>query len=331
MKNIGVISNFRLPVASTYLKTYAFFFDEFLVAGGSRPSPLSWRQERSSSTEDLDELNYLYESGILKNGTIEPGNLKTLPAELAKSYQQQTVEFYNALQKGDSGSFKSKRMFQLRQKIDEAQTQGLNADQLIKEHNALVTDVASELVESTRVFEEAARLLALDQRVFHGQNAVSLENLGFSTAVDRQAGRNELVQIVVNGIAIPEERIPWNDIIQFREDADSQKRLRDLHLWVSELANGNVSYGDAVNRIESLKDQYRTSIKAAGMKYSMGIVQTIVVGFAGLIEKTFKLKFEELAKAPFELINGGAEYLEAERNAPGRQLSYAVRVENRFH
>ena len=329
MKNVGVISSFRLPVANSYLKRYAFFFDEFLVTG-TRQNLLSKQNERFYSNEVLQELEYLFDCGIIKDGTVKPGDLAALPSELAESYRRQTGDFFNAALNNALNPSVTDQMSVLMDRIRAAKQSGTDPAGLITEYNVLVREEAERLVDSTRIFEEAARLLALDQRAFHNTNAVCLENLGFSTNVDRTAQKSELYEIVIDGIAIPDELIPWQDIIDFRNEDESKKRLLDLHLWISDLATGKVSYVEAANRVQSLKERYRDSMKIAKMKFKTGIVRTIVVGLFALIENTLKLKLKEIADAPFNIVNGRAELMEREMDAPGRQLSYLVRLEDRF-
>ena len=56
----------------------------------------------------------------------------------------------------------------------------------------------------------------------------------------------------------------------------------------------------------------------------------IVVAVAETAENIAKLKFSALAKSLFALKHRRIELIDAERQAPGRELAYIVRARERF-
>ena len=171
-------------------------------------------------------------------------------------------------------------------------------------------------------------------RLFENCDAVSIGDLlavgQEEKSVDRVVSRDDLYEIIISGIPIARDNVPWTDILSFRAEAASQQQQRALRLWISEVTNGKLSFGEAVDRIEYLKDEYRSHMKGAGIKTGTATLKTIVVGTAELIEGAFKLKLKALAELPFRVIESKAELMEAERNAPGRPLAYVVRAEDAF-
>jgi hypothetical protein len=77
-------------------------------------------------------------------------------------------------------------------------------------------------------------------------------------------------------------------------------------------------------------DEYRAHMKGAGMKYKFGSLRTVVVGTAALLENVAKFRLKDIAEAPFKLLEARAELLETERKAPGRELAYIIRAQDRF-
>jgi hypothetical protein len=178
------------------------------------------------------------------------------------------------------------------------------------------------------------RFEAIHMRLFERCDAVSLGALqteGLDKgSVDRPTSRDDLYEIIVEGVPIAHEKVPWEDILRFRADEESQRQQRALRLWIADTAKGKLNFAEAVDKIEHLKDEYRTHIKGSGFKVVNGVLKTCVVATADLLESAIKLKLKSLAELPFRLTESKAELMEAERKAPGRELAYAVRAQRAF-
>jgi hypothetical protein len=73
--------------------------------------------------------------------------------------------------------------------------------------------------------------------------------------VDRIIRQDDIYAIVVGGVSLPDNNIPWDDIFVFRSDPSSQQQLRALRLWVSDMAKGKLTYAGAYDRINYLKEE----------------------------------------------------------------------------
>jgi hypothetical protein len=158
-----------------------------------------------------------------------------------------------------------------------------------------------------------------------GIDAVCLETV-VSTHVDRKANKDDLFEIIVSNISIPDEKIPWHDLLAFKNESRSIQQLRALRLWVTDMSNGKLTYGEAVDKVSYLMDEYRSHLRGAGLKFKAGILRTLVVGAAGVAENVLKFKLKDLAEAPFKMFDARTQLVEAERKAVGRELAYAVRA-----
>ena len=91
---------------------------------------------------------------------------------------------------------------------------------------------------------------------------------------------------------------------------------------------------DAADKIEDLKEKYKSTLRGSGMRFTLSVVRTLVVGTAELAENLInfpiKLKLKPLFDAPFRVLDARTELLDMERKAPGRELRYLVHVENSF-
>jgi hypothetical protein len=66
------------------------------------------------------------------------------------------------------------------------------------------------------------------------------------------------------------------------------------------------------------------------MKVTTGALETIVTAAGEALENIAKLKFGALTKSVFSVRHRKIQLLEAERQAPGRELAYIVKARERF-
>jgi len=66
------------------------------------------------------------------------------------------------------------------------------------------------------------------------------------------------------------------------------------------------------------------------IKYSRGILETILTTTAEMVENFGKLQLGRIVKTPFNLKRHKIDLLEAEVNAPGREIAYTIRARKVF-
>ena len=80
--------------------------------------------------------------------------------------------------------------------------------------------------------------------------------------------------------------------------------------------------------LEWLLQEYEAHMLLHKMKISRGLFETVITGAAEFAEDLVKVKWSKLAQSLFAISHRKIELLEAERNAPGRELAY-VSLSNR--
>jgi hypothetical protein len=76
--------------------------------------------------------------------------------------------------------------------------------------------------------------------------------------------------------------------------------------------------------------QYSEHLNLHRIKTNTGILRTLVVGAAEAIESVLKLKLKNAAELIFSARSRNLSLLEAEANAPGRELAYIHSARRRF-
>lgn len=162
--------------------------------------------------------------------------------------------------------------------------------------------------------------------LFPKQTAVPLGSMGIAVGGTQAS----VVDVVLRNLPVPSELVSWQDILEFRAEEESQRQIRRLRAWLSDLKNSNLTYPEVSDKIGYLMDEYRAHMKGAGMKHRFGVLRTVVTGTAALLENVANFKLRDIAEAPFKLIDARAELLEAEQKAHGRELAYIIRAQDRF-
>jgi hypothetical protein len=139
--------------------------------------------------------------------------------------------------------------------------------------------------------------------------------------------QQDVIEIVLQSLPVPDETISWEEIIDFRADPESYNRFIELQNWMFEVARGDLTPIEIEQKIEYLLHQYRKHMELHKMKYRNGILQTVVSAPFDLIEN---FKFGDAARQLFSLKQNKIDLLEGELNAPGREMSYIQLANDRF-
>jgi len=143
-----------------------------------------------------------------------------------------------------------------------------------------------------------------------------------------EAGPRGVLEIILPKIPVPSEKTSWEEIIEFRDDPDSQSKLLAMRDWMNEVARNKLSPIEIEQKSEFLTDQYKQQIKLHKMKTQPGFFQTMIVSTGATIENLAKLKFGR--QQLFGFRQRPIDLLETELKATGRELAYIVKADERF-
>ena len=143
-------------------------------------------------------------------------------------------------------------------------------------------------------------------------------------------GRANALSIVFDAFPEPDEQTSWEQILEFKADPDTGRQVAALKRWLSKVGQQELPPGELREEIEWLVQEYEAHMRLHRMKISAGNLETVVTTTAELLENIVKLKFGAIAKALFSFRQRNIQLLEAERQAPGRELIYLVRSRQRF-
>jgi hypothetical protein len=293
-----------------WLRRYALFFDRFDIIDLDQSLHLH-RYDSHGKAETVRECEWLIERGLLRQvtetelvGDMEDARL----AELDRLINEKVEEAARA-----EASYESHLEQPRRPQVVPAA-----AEVHFHAWTRIAADIAAlrsqRAVLSTGTIERAITT-NLDQEWLSGVRAV-----------DQVMEAPGLMRFAVSDLPVPAHTTPWAEIQAFKEDEDTQSRLRSLRAWFGTTARGGITLAEAADRIADELGRYRSHLKGAGLRIHSITLEAVLK--MGAVPSDIDLStWDALHSKPFALTQMSAFGRREEEAAPGRELSYLVKVE----
>ncbi len=125
-------------------------------------------------------------------------------------------------------------------------------------------------------------------------------------------------------------QVPWGDVLDFRNEEQTQHLSRSLRRWVRKTVSENLSPAQVEDEVRYLVNEYEKYMQVLGVKYEVASLEFLLPHDAHLNEKTVRQNFTRLADFATVLQSRKLELLEAELKAPGRELALIPKIRKRF-
>ena len=209
----------------------------------------------------------------------------------------------------------------------------------IREKTALpVEEVAAKVPNHERLMQIERRLTVNTTRMF----AIQVRNAENSDAYatipsgdssldedDKRPNKHDVLKIVVV-VPIPDEQAPWQQIIEYRNDPDSQNRFFELKEWMSDVAGGAIAEAEAQQKLEFLLDQYRRVLLRHELQTSWTKLETFVVTSPDESQRLTGFQKGQSASPLFSVEHRKLVLLEAESTSPGSIVAFVIQAKSMF-
>lgn len=180
-------------------------------------------------------------------------------------------------------------------------------------------------------YVDAVRMLRLEREMYRDffEFAVEcLQRLVAEGGAEESAirPRTDVLQVVLEDFPIPDESVAWEQILDYRRDPESRRRLQWLRTWMKRVAEAERTERELREEYEELLFAFRDLMRLHRMKSRPGAFQALLT----LLESTAKLQLTKFPEVLFWTRHRQIELLEAERAAPGRELAYVVASQQQF-
>ena len=124
--------------------------------------------------------------------------------------------------------------------------------------------------------------------------------------------------------------VPWQDVLDFRKEEQTQQLSRGLRRWVRKTASENLSAAEVEDEVRYLLGEYKRHMKVSGMKADRAALEFLVPHDAQVDTEGVEQNFNCLSDLARVTRASRLELLEAEMKAPGRELALIPKLRKRF-
>jgi hypothetical protein len=172
---------------------------------------------------------------------------------------------------------------------------------------------------------DGASLTLLGEYVEPYEHTVSFDSSAFGIT---QPKRSTILSLALDQMPYPSETTSWEQIIEFRNDEDTKRKLLALRVGLLDLASDDESAHETVLRLQHALNEYETHMKVARMKADMGKFEAIFQSVVSL--GLSALNPISIAKLPLTWRSQQIGLLEAELSAPGREFAIISKARQTF-
>jgi hypothetical protein len=302
------------------LKREALMFDKIAIPNFQKT--LERLHEQHADKSDLfAEFDWLLENGIV----FEP-DIDVSQDTLAKNEEYR--EFFDVYWNHLSGMDTSFRGIQLADVV--STKRGTNEAELT-EKGRVLSDSLNTL------FGLQAREICLQLRFLKGLDAYPVLSSFIPPMENNQDAKATVVQIVLNEFPVPDEQTPWEQIKDFRSDPASRSKFFALKDWINEVAHMNLPRTEVEDKLTACISDYEAHMKVHKLKQKLDTLKIIACAEAGFLTTAKLTGWSTLMTAAgmivtpfFTIKQQQVKLMEAEQNAPGREIAYIVKSRESF-
>ena len=170
------------------------------------------------------------------------------------------------------------------------------------------------------------RKLSIQLRVLNGMDAYPVFSEIFPVIPFPHDRKCEVVEVVIKALPLPDDSVSWEQIIEYRNDPESQSKFLALRHWMSEMARAQLTPAEVEEKLEYLIDQHQRHMKVHRMKTNVGMLQTLLVAGVNLAS----LKWGDVAQSLFSSKQRHLSLLQGELTSPGSELAFIVNAREKF-
>lgn len=139
-----------------------------------------------------------------------------------------------------------------------------------------------------------------------------------------------VAKVILSRFPTPSDDVPWEQLLEFRQDADHAMSLSLLRRWVSKLGAAETKEPEIAEEIDGVLADYEKLLRLHRMRYNIGSLELAVVTTLEILENIVKFNWSSAAKKLFELKNRKVDFALKVSELRGREVAYLAEVRERF-
>jgi hypothetical protein len=167
----------------------------------------------------------------------------------------------------------------------------------------------------------------------HDHELVNMAKIVVGAMREEQLGLAQLsapvLDVVLEAFPVPDDSVHWEDVLAFTRDEKTRSSALELRRWIRKVPT-TVPLAELREELEWLMTSYSDHMRFHRIKSRAGLLQTMVTVAADAAEHVVKLQWGKLAGDILRITERNIPLLEAERDAPGREIAYIIKAREKF-
>jgi len=176
------------------------------------------------------------------------------------------------------------------------------------------------------ILQLMTRKISIQLRVLNGMDAHPVFSEIIPGIPFQSSKICDVIEVAIEALPMPDDSVPWEQIIEYRDDPESRAKFLALRRWMGQMARAELSSAEIELELEYLSDRFQRHTKVHRMKTKNRKLKIVVVAAANF----FSLKWGETAQALFSFRRNRLELLEEELSSPGNEVAYIVNAREMF-
>jgi len=179
------------------------------------------------------------------------------------------------------------------------------------------------------VWDLWTRLRAFELEMNIGVRAVPiLTHIPPPITTSPSSALSDVLTIGLDYLPVPGPACSWQDILDVR--VELRDKLWAFRRFLSGLAGTAKSEPEIRDEIEWSLNEYRNAMKLHRLKTTRSALELFVIPPIEFAENLIKFNWSKIAKGALSIRKRKIELMEAEMNAPGREVAYVFEAQQRF-
>lgn len=138
------------------------------------------------------------------------------------------------------------------------------------------------------------------------------------------------IKVVLKKFPILPEDIELDRLIDFKKNDDANLKLLRLRDWTTDITAKNLNEKELTQKLEYLLKEYTDQLDLYRMRYSTGLVETVIVNTLDLIGNAVSFQWGKAAKVLFDINRHDLILSDAEKKAVGKEVAYIHKANEAF-
>ncbi|QCX39830.1 hypothetical protein FF125_15795 [Aureibaculum algae] len=153
----------------------------------------------------------------------------------------------------------------------------------------------------------------------------------FNTSINNNFTKDyPLLEFVLNKFPIINDNISFEQLIDYRNDSNSQRKFLALRNWMIDISKGHYTFKEIEEKYQYLYADYEAHLKWHKIRTRKGNLKIITITTAEIAGDLVSFKWGKVAETFFNIIDNNSKLPELELNAPGKEIGYVYDINQKF-